>query len=711
MMNSATGDEPFLLREAPVLPCPDDARPKREWHIVPPARRVAVVRRILGHRSSRAVLRFIAIVSLDFAAIAATMAMVLALTDRDEIGTPVFRAAFLFLFATIATSVFVLSGLYRRSWRFLTFADCVFLGRTILLGLATAWIAAMAVPGYRLLGEHIVALAVLHGSALAVLMGSMRVVRRFLRERRSSGVAMHSAAADGAARRLVLLVGPPEWASSVIELVRRDPSSQMDVAGILLPAAGDPISRLSGVPVLGGPEMLVGALDMLEDRGRKPDSLILCDDDHSMAFADRSRLIGRAHDMGLQIGRVADPCRQLLRTSPRIDIEGLPVAELLGRPESKMERRLVAEVIRGSRVLVTGAGGTIGGELVKQLAGFDPSEIVLLDHAEHSLYTIEMEVRDRFPGVTFHQALCSIRQRQSVRAVFERFRPEYVFHAAALKHVPIVEANPCAGVHTNVVGTRNVADAVCEFGAVAMVQVSTDKAVNPVGMMGATKRLGELYCQALDLCGTDDADAPRFITVRFGNVLGSSGSIVPLFKRQIADGGPLTVTHPDITRFFMTVKEAVQLILQSSAAAVKTDADRGNIYVLDMGEPVRIVDMARQMILLAGLEPEVDIDIRFVGLRPGEKLYEELFDSCEDRLGSTITGIFEAHSRPIPLPLIARAIARLEHLVAEGDDDEVCRITHNLVKLPNGSADISVPFGDIASRMAAIDQERRMVQW
>jgi len=223
--------------------------------------------------------------------------------------------------------------------------------------------------------------------------------------------------------------------------------------------------------------------------------------------------------------------------------------------------------------------------------------------------------------------------------------------------------------------------------------------------MGATKRVGELYSQALDLCGVDDPEAPRFMTVRFGNVLGSSGSIVPLFMRQLREGKPLTVTHPDIERYFMTVSEAVQLILQSSASALEQDSRRGTIFVLDMGDPVRIVDLARRMILLYGLEPDIDVPIRFVGLRAGEKLYEELFDNCEERLDSHIKGIFEASSKPIPLALITRAIDRLVEMVRDGDAEESRRITHLLANLPSsgGKLDFLSPrqlVGQSAMRLA-----------
>jgi O-antigen biosynthesis protein WbqV len=260
----------------------------------------------------------------------------------------------------------------------------------------------------------------------------------------------------------------------------------------------------------------------------------------------------------------------------------------------------------------------------------------------------------------------------------------------------MVEANPCAGVHTNVLGTRNVADAVCEFEARAMIQVSTDKAVNPVGLMGATKRLGELYCQALDLIGACDPESPRFLTVRFGNVLGSSGSLIPLFQRQIAAGKPLTVTHPDIERFFMTVEEAVLLILQSGARALETDADRGMIFVLDMGEPVKIVEIAKRVIRMAGLRPDIDVPIRFIGLRPGEKLFEELFDTSESKIESAIPGIFEAMPSPIPLERLVEGFCQLERLITDGDADELIRLTHEMV-----AASASSRWAEILRRMAA----------
>jgi O-antigen biosynthesis protein WbqV len=257
--------------------------------------------------------------------------------------------------------------------------------------------------------------------------------------------------------------------------------------------------------------------------------------------------------------------------------------------------------------------------------------------------------------------IADIRDRDRMFALFARHRPELVFHAAALKHVPIVEANPTEGVLTNAVGTRHVADAARAHGALAMVLISTDKAVNPTSVMGATKRLAEMYCQALDLRARADQAGTRFVTVRFGNVLGSTGSVVPLFRRQLERGGPLTVTHPDMRRYFMTVREAVGLVLAATVLRVKEEglpeaARQGGIFVLDMGEPVKIVDLARRMIRLAGLRPEIDVAIRYTGLRPGEKLYEELFHNRETLVETGVPGLLMAAPRTADLALVARAM-------------------------------------------------------
>jgi FlaA1/EpsC-like NDP-sugar epimerase len=266
-----------------------------------------------------------------------------------------------------------------------------------------------------------------------------------------------------------------------------------------------------------------------------------------------------------------------------------------------------------------------------------------------------------------------------VMAIFAAERPELVFHAAALKHVPMVELHPGEGILTNVVGTRNVADAAAAHDVLAMVQVSTDKAVKPTSVMGASKRLAEFYCQSLDLAGDRTGRGARFMIVRFGNVLGSSGSVVPLFQRQLARGGPLTVTHPEITRYFMTAHEAVALVLQATAHGLEHPAARGQIFVLDMGQPAKIVDVARQVIRLAGMRPDIEVKIEFTGLRPGEKLYEELFEETEDRMDRGVTGVLIALSKSINLEVLRRLFDELGAAARHRDHASLLRLLAHAV--------------------------------
>jgi FlaA1/EpsC-like NDP-sugar epimerase len=337
----------------------------------------------------------------------------------------------------------------------------------------------------------------------------------------------------------------------------------------------------------------------------------------------------------------------------------------LNRPQVPLDRDGMVRLIQGRRVLVTGAGGTIGSELARQVAALGPDLLVLVDNGEYALWQIDLELGENSPHVQRRAVIADIRDETRLRDVFERMRPELVFHAAALKHVPIVEDNPLEGLLTNAVGTRHVADAARAVGAKAMVLISTDKAVNPTSLMGASKRLAEMYCQGLDVAALDAAsrgsrNGMRCVTVRFGNVLGSTGSVVPLFQRQLSRGGPLTVTHPDMQRYFMTVREAVGLVLQASVVGTSnghpSDDTPGGIFVLDMGDPIKIVDLARQMIRLAGYRPDQDVEIRFTGLRPGEKLYEELFHGKEPPRATGFAGLLMATPRTADPAIVGRAI-------------------------------------------------------
>lgn len=303
-------------------------------------------------------------------------------------------------------------------------------------------------------------------------------------------------------------------------------------------------------------------------------------------------------------------------------IREVEINDLLGREEVKLDLEGIQRFLRGKTVLVTGAGGSIGSEMCRQVCEFEPTRLLLVEQAENPLFFMERELRKEHPGVPLETLICDITDRVRVDQIFDRFRPEVVIHAAAHKHVPLMEINPGEAVKNNVIGTMNVADAADRTGAENFVMISTDKAVNPTSIMGSTKRIAEMYIQDLN-----KTSQTHFVTVRFGNVLGSNGSVVPIFKKQIAEGGPVTVTHPEMRRYFMTIPEASRLVLQAAAIG-----EGGEIFVLDMGEPVKIVDLARELITLSGFRPGEDIEIVFTGLRPGEKLFEELSIAGEDMI-------------------------------------------------------------------------------
>jgi FlaA1/EpsC-like NDP-sugar epimerase len=301
-------------------------------------------------------------------------------------------------------------------------------------------------------------------------------------------------------------------------------------------------------------------------------------------------------------------------------VRDVDIADLLGRAEVALDEEGIGEQLRGRRALVTGAGGSIGSEMCRQIAKFSPRRLILVEQAENGLFEIEREIRKLFPELDVVPYVADVIDRTRLGTIFSAEKPSVVFHAAAHKHVPMMERNPGEAIKNNVMGTIAVADMAAEHGVGRMVMISTDKAVNPTSVMGCTKRVAEIYVQALN-----DRVETQYITVRFGNVLGSSGSVVPIFKQQIASGGPVTVTHPDMTRYFMTIPEASQLVLQAGAMG-----KGGEIYVLHMGDPVKIVDLARDMITLSGLRPGTDIEIQFSGIRPGEKLFEELMIDGEN---------------------------------------------------------------------------------
>ena len=357
---------------------------------------------------------------------------------------------------------------------------------------------------------------------------------------------------------------------------------------------------------------------------------------------------------------------------------GEDLHHLLPREPRKIDQRSARRLFQGRRVLVTGAGGTIGSELSRQIADFAPSRMTLVDNSELGLYNILMELNEAGHGSIITSSLTDICREAHLRRAFERDRPEIVVHAAAYKHVPILEENRCAGALVNCLGGKLVIDTAMEFGVESVVFISSDKAVNPTSFMGATKRIAELYAQAQDVAQTDT----RFVTVRFGNVLASSGSVAPLFRRQIERGGPVTVTHPDILRYFMTTREAVQLVLQAASLNNTENpivTHDGRVFVLDMGDPVKILDLAKGMIEAYGLRPGEDIEIKFTGLRPGEKLFEEVFLDTDKLVKTGADGVLLASPAMIDLPLLNPRLAEVTRSALAGDQGALDEAVHHLV--------------------------------
>lgn len=379
---------------------------------------------------------------------------------------------------------------------------------------------------------------------------------------------------------------------------------------------------------------------------------------------DKKLIVERCLRVGIKVLTVPPATEWVSGRLKKQQIKNLRIEDLLERPPIRINNAHICDDLCGKRILITGAAGSIGSEVVRQVLKYEPQMLILCDQAESPMHEIQLEIEERFPSSNVNIVIADIRNLERMHRVFNDFRPELVYHAAAYKHVPMMERNPGEAVSTNVEGTKNIADLSVLFGVKKFVMISTDKAVNPTNVMGASKRIAEIYTQCLDSEQTfrfsnpagnmSEIKGTRFITTRFGNVLGSNGSVIPRFRAQIEKGGPVTVTHPDITRFFMTIPEAVQLVLEAG-----TMGTGGEIYVFDMGKPVKIVDLATKMIQLAGLKPGKDIDIVYSGLRSGEKLYEELLNDTETVLPTHNSKISIARVKPCDVKVAKRMINEL----------------------------------------------------
>ena len=387
---------------------------------------------------------------------------------------------------------------------------------------------------------------------------------------------------------------------------------------------------------------------------------------------DRKKILEICQETGCKV-RILPGTKELIKDKPIMqNFRDVEIEDLLGRDPIKLDNKNIKELIHNKVVLVTGGGGSIGSELCRQIIRFEPERLVIVDIYENNLYDIEQELKYNYPQAKIDAIVASVRDKDRLNEIFNEFKPYLVFHAAAHKHVPLMETSPLEAIKNNVFGTYNAVNCADEYNVKRFVLISTDKAVNPTNIMGATKRLCEMIIQAKNKVSNTE-----YVAVRFGNVLGSNGSVVPLFKKQIAHGGPVTVTHKDITRFFMTIPEAVSLVLQAMSGA-----KGGEIFVLDMGEPVKIYDMAKKLIKLSGLEPDVDIPIKVTGLRPGEKLYEEILMQEEGLTETKHDKIHIAKPCNVDIKMIINKLNKLRKLVDTNNNeqtDEIKKVIHEVV--------------------------------
>ncbi len=540
-------------------------------------------------------------------------------------------------------------GLYRGMWRFASMPDLLRILKAVAVGVVASfallflWTRLQNIPR---------SVPLFYTMLLVTFLSGPRFLYRWLKDFRLYPV--------GGQR--VLVVGAGRAGEMLVRALLRDPGHAYQPVGFVDDDRAKWGREIHGVRVLGGCDRIPA---LVEERSVEAVILAI----PSATSKEIRRLVELAEQAGVPV-----------RTLPRIEdlmsgrvgvseLREVSIEDLLGREPVSLDWKAIRAGLSGKRVMVTGAGGSIGSELCRQLARLEPAELILLENGEFNLYAIELELSRDFPGLTLHARLCDVRDAGAVDRLFQRHRPEVVFHAAAYKHVPLLEHQVREAVRNNVLGTRVAAEAADRHGCSEFVLISTDKAVNPANVMGTTKRVAELFCQNLDA-----RSKTRFITVRFGNVLGSAGSVVPLFRQQVEAGGPVTVTHPEIERYFMTIPEACQLIMQAAVIG-----EGGEIFVLDMGEPVKIRYLAEQMIRLAGKEPGEEIEIVDTGLRPGEKLYEELFHEQERLQPTAHEKIRLARHRAVDLNTLRSVLDEMTLACETQDEARLLRLLKQLV--------------------------------
>lgn len=547
-------------------------------------------------------------------------------------------------------------GLYRGIWRFASLQDLSRILKAVGGGVAVAAIVSFILTRLQGVPRSVF---FIHTGLLVLLLGGPRFFYRSLKDRTDYGRSGERA----------LIVGAGHAGEQLARELLRDPSSSYYPVAFVDDDRAKVGKEIHGVPVAGQSRDLPRIAAEY-----RTDLIVIALPEASSG--SRRRVIEVCELTGLPF-RTLPPLQDLVsgRVSVR-DLRNVEIDDLLGREPVQLDWSAITEQHRGRSVLITGGGGSIGSELCRQIARLEPSLLVVFEQSELNLYNVEFELKRQFPKLSLAVVLGDVGDPVLVEKSLAAYRPEVIFHAAAYKHVPLLEGQIRSAVRNNILGTRTLARAANRIGCRSFVLISTDKAVNPGNVMGMTKHVGEMYCQALN-----DESPTRFLTVRFGNVLGSAGSVIPLFQKQIAEGGPVTVTHPDVTRFFMTIPEATQLILQANSVG-----EGGEIFVLSMGEPINIRYLAEQLIILSGKKLGEDIEITYTGLRAGEKLHEELFQEGEALIKTLHPKLLLARSCPLGLAMVDREIDMMAQACSDSDDLRLGQLLERFATLatPNG---------------------------
>jgi FlaA1/EpsC-like NDP-sugar epimerase len=557
----------------------------------------------------------------------------------------------------IKLAIFILSGRDRDSWRYVTIFD--------ITKMAVSHVAAtaiFAIAGWFIIGPIFPRSVYLIDGLIAFLLeATLRVSIRAYSE-----VALQDRGTG--ARKSILIYGSGQAGLAMVREVRSNPALGYSVAGFIDDDSTKHGQTLLGVTVLGTGRQVPLIVDSLRKRGRAIEEIVIAMP--SASGGQIREVVANCKASRVPVKRVPGVGELLSGKVLTSQIRSVSVEDLLRREPVRLDVTDIQRSLRGCHVMITGGAGSIGSELCRQIATFEPARLVIFERAESDLYRIEYELRQKYPQLDIVAQIGDIRELDSVDAALEQHQIQSVFHAAAYKHVPMMENHPLEAVANNVIGTWNLADAARRHGVRNFLMISSDKAVNPTNIMGLTKRMAEIIVATAE----STTRGTKYVSVRFGNVLGSNGSVVPLFEKQIAAGGPITVTHPEMRRYFMTIPEAVQLVLQAS-----TMGKGSEIFVLDMGQPVKIADLARNMIELSGRQPGTDIEIRFTGLRPGEKLFEELSLEGEQMMTTYHEKIKIFGGAEPDRVQVERCISRLNHYLAQRDDIGALRTMWELV--------------------------------